>query len=83
MLQLNVCVASIFYHKLNFQELDEFQIKPNADENENGNKSEGYSRKVQVSFFFFVGGPSKCFMKIEHGPTLVKGYPEILVNKFL
>ena len=61
MLQLNVCVASIFYHKLNFQELDEFQIKPNADENENGNKSEGYSRKVQVSFFFFCWWPIKVF----------------------
>ena len=23
-------------------------------------------------FFFFLGGPSKCFMKIEHGATLLK-----------
>ena len=56
--------------------LDEFEIKPNADENENNDKSEGHSRKVQVSFFFLffflVGGPSKCFMKIEHGATLLK-----------
>ena len=36
-----------FYHKLNFQVLDKFEIKPNADENENDEKSEWHSRKVQ------------------------------------
>ena len=50
--------------------LNEFEIKPNADKNENNDKSKGHSRKVQV--FVFVGCPSKCFMKIEHGTTLLK-----------
>ena len=39
------------YQKLNFQVLNESEIKPNADKNGNDDKSEVHSCKGQVLFF--------------------------------